>query len=364
MIRIWRRLKMVRAQSGRLRPALPEVRDMFQLKPRNISLLLLFLIPFINSSLFAQGYDDAFELKSKLKVELQYADYEEYLYPEAILYKFGVRQYRQDQPFLANFPEKRGLIKFSQLLDPTTSISGRYQYSEIKDDARQHFFEIKFTRNLSSSVTGIANVQLINDTRGYNAYQAGIGGSWNISPLTLIESDLQYYMRGSDAVVVGGKMNTVNFRFKIRQVLTLSTAAQFEYYFYNAKGDQIGFNSHTLSFWLSQFLPTETAIHLNLRYYDNTINISSLSPSIEVAQYIDWATVLHLKYRYYKNKSGNVSLGEEGVIIPDGLETNSWSAQINHEISSSLLGYIKYRYYTSNLDVKMHTYMLGFVYSF
>ena len=107
---------------------------------------------------------------------------------------------------------------------------------------------------------------------------------------------------------MGGQLGSVNLRFKIRQVLTLTTAAFVEYMYYGASGEEIEFTSHTASLWLSQFLPTQTAVHLNLRLYDNSLGIQSMAPSVEIAQYIDWATVLRLKYRYYANRSENVSL--------------------------------------------------------
>lgn len=159
-------------------------------------------------------------------------------------------------------------------------------------------------------------------------------------------------------------MGTLNLRLKFRQVLTLSTAVQTEYSYFNANGQSATFSSHNVAIWLSQYLPTETAVHLNVRFYTNSAGIRSIAPSLEIAQYIDWATVLWLKARYYKNRSDNVSLGEQGVIIPDGLESQTYSAQVNRELGASVLLYGKYRYYRSNLKIQMNTYMLGCVYSF
>ena len=89
-----------------------------------------------------------------------------------------------------------------------------------------------------------------------------------------------------------------------------------------------------------------------------------MAPSLEVAQYLDWATVLWLKYRYYRNESDNVSLGEQSIIVPDGLRSSAFSIQLNREMSEVLLLYAKYRYYKSNLAIQMNTYMAGVVYSF
>lgn len=187
---------------------------------------------------------------------------------------------------------------------------------------------------------------------------------WDVSVLTSVQADVQYFYRGPEAQVVGGRMSTGNLRLKARQVLTLSTALQTEYTFYSANGEAVSFSSHSIALWLSQFLPTETALHLSLRYYTNSAGIRSLAPSLEVAQYLDWATVLWLKYRYYRNESENVSLGEQSIIVPDGLRSSSVSAQVNRELGQDLLFYAKYRYYESNLAVQMNTYMVGFVYSF
>ncbi len=338
---------------------------MFQLKRAHIVFLLLLLtgtgfVTFVRP----QGYDDAFELRNKLKIELQYADYGEYEYPEPIVYRYGLTEYRQLQPYIANFPEKRGLLKFTRLVDDATAIGAKYQYSDIKADTRQHLVEMKITRNLDESVTGLAAVQFVRDTRGFNSYQGGTGAMWNLSVLTTLQGEIQYFYRGGDATIVGGRMSTVNTRMKFRQVLTLSTALLCEYNYYNAQGSSINFGSHGVALWLSQYLPTETAVHLTARYYTNSIGIRSFAPSVELAQYIDWATVLWLKFRYYTNKSDDVSLGEQNIIVPDGLLSLSYSAQVNREIGMDLLLYAKYRYYRSNLHVQMNTYMFGAVYSF
>ena len=358
--------------SGRPRPALPEAKEGLQLKPtalKNIlekfsSIMLLSSVIVSTSSVFSQGYDDTFEMKNKIKVELQYADYFEYEYPEPIIFWYGKQEYAQNYPYIVNFPERRGLIKFTRLAGPKTAISVKYQFSDLREDVNQHLGEAKITRNFGESVIGLVGAQIINDTRGFNAYQPGIGIQWNISPLTIIQADAQYYTRGTDSEPVGGKLGSLNIRLKYRQVLTISTALFLEYIFYDASGETIDFKSHTASVWLSQFLPTQTAVHLNLRFYDNSMGIRSIAPSLEIARYLNWKTILRLKYRYYANESENISLGEADVIIPDNLKSHAISAQLNRDITPDLLVYMKYRYYKSNLHVEMNTYLLGFVYSF
>ena len=61
------------------------------------------------STISAQGYDDTFSMNNRLKIEFQYADYFTYEYPEPVIFRYGRQDYSQDLPFLANFPEKRGL---------------------------------------------------------------------------------------------------------------------------------------------------------------------------------------------------------------------------------------------------------------
>jgi hypothetical protein len=340
-----------------------QVRQLHRLPRRRCVCVILALACF-SLPLFSQGYDDVFELKSKLKVELQYADYGEYEYPEPVIYSYGVSPYQQNQSYIANFPEQRGLIKYSRLLGKASQLSVKYQYSAIKEGVTQNLAEVKYTRSMSESVVGIVAGQYLYDSRGFAAYQAGTGALWDISPLTSVQSDIQYYIRGADSGPVGGKMGTVNVRLKARQVLTLSTAVQAEYVYYDAHGDIYTFNSHSVSAWISQFLKSQTAIHLSLRFYTNSMGISSIAPALEVAQYLNWATTLWLKFRYYQNKSDNVSLGEQGVIIPDNLRSRSFSLQVNREVSVAWMVYAKYRYYASNLGVQMNTYMLGAVYAF
>jgi len=303
-------------------------------------------------------------MKSKLKLEIQYADYSEYEYPEPILFRFGVRDYAQNHPYIVNFPEKRGLVKYTRLMGSRTALTVKYQYSDIREDIDQHLAETKITHQFSAAVIGVAGLQVSRDTRGFTTYQPGVGCRWTLSPLTLIQADAQLYLRGADAVAVGGKMDALLLRLKVRQVLTISTALFVEYDLNSASGESISFTSHTLSVWLSQFLLTQTAIHANLRLYDNSMGIRSIAPSLEVAQYLTWNTILRAKYRYYTNQSDNVSLGESDVIIPDGLTSNAISVQLNRELSPAMQVYTKYRWYKSNQGIEMNTYLAGFVFSF
>lgn len=326
-----------------------------------VAIVVALLCP---ASALGQGYDDTFEMRSKLKLELQYSDYSQYEYPEPILFGYGVSPYIQNEPYIVNFPEWRALVKYTRLFGSRTAVSLKYQFSDLKTGIAGHYIEGKVTRNLSEPVIGLLSGGYLYDSRGFGAFQGGAGLSWEISPITLIQADGQYYHRGPEAVPLGGEMGSLNLRLKFRQVLTLSTAFFAEYSYYNANGDAISFLSHNVSLWLSQFLPTQTAIHFNVRLYTNTAGIKSFCPSVEVRQYLNWATVLLLKFRYYENESDNVSLGEQGVIIPDGLISRTLSAQVNRDVSATLLMYVKYRYYKSNLGVAMHTYMLGSVWSF
>ncbi len=166
---------------------------------------------------------------------------------------------------MANFPEKRALIKFTRLVAENSALGIKYQYSDLKQDARQHFLEAKITQTITDETIALASVQFLRDSRGYSAFQGGVGTLWDINALTSIQGDVQYFYRGPEAAIVGGRMGTVNARMKFRQVLTLSTALQFEYSFYDAKGEGLKFSSHTAALWLSQFLPTQTAVHLNMR---------------------------------------------------------------------------------------------------
>lgn len=315
-------------------------------------------------SIRAQGYDDTFEMRSKLKVEFQYTDYSEYEYPEPILFNYGVTPYVQNQPYIVNFPEVRGLIKYSRLVGERTALSFKYQYSSLREDVSVHYLEGKVTRTLSEPLVGLLSFSYLNDTRGFGAVQGGAGLMWEPHVLTTLSADGQYYYRNPSATPVGGQMASINLRLKVRRVLTLSTAAFAEYMYYDAHGDFISFHSHAIAVWLSQFLPTQTAVHVTARLYTNTAGIDSFAPSLEVAQYLNWATVLWLRFRYYQNRSENVSFGEEGVIIPNGLISRAASVQVNRDFRSDLLVYAKYRFYWSNLGISMHTYMVGTVWSF
>ena len=161
-----------------------------------ILLLGLVSLPAIVS---AQGYDDTFEIRNKLKVELQYADYSEYEYPEPVVFIYGVHDYSQNYPYIVNFPERRGLFKFTRMAGKATAFSAKYQFSRIRRDVDQHLGELKITRSMGENLIGLLGGQFINDTRGFTAYQTGTGIRWDISPLTILQGDIQYSFRGSDS---------------------------------------------------------------------------------------------------------------------------------------------------------------------
>ncbi len=133
---------------------------------------------------------------------------------------------------------------------------------------------------------------------------------------------------------------------KLRQSLTRSTAFQVRHDWFFASGDKADFVSNTLTFWLSQFFPTQTALHFEWRKHWDTTDLISHSPSIEIDQYLSWATIAKVRARYYYGKPSDPDALE--TIKGDHFESYSISGILSHYILAETLVSLKYRYYWSD----------------
>ncbi|MFC1726067.1 hypothetical protein ACFL4T_10610 [candidate division KSB1 bacterium] len=311
-------------------------------------LLVILIIP-VKSN--AQGLF----FSTRVKTEYQYTDYLEYKYPDPIYFEYPDVQYTQLSPYISDFPEHRFLVRVIQNFDYRTALTLRYQYSDLDIGSRQNMYGMIFNRNLTDEF-GITVGSQFTDVKGeLSGWSYDLGCRYNFAGFTMINPSFSYY-NNKDISSEGNKSSAYSFSMLIRQTLNEVTALQLKYLYFHSKGDISTFDSNTLVLWFSRYFYTETALHLSLRYHWNSEDIKSYAPGLEIVQYLNWASTLRLMYRYYRNGSGfeNSTAAET-----DSFTSHSISAVIEYLVKKNLTLSAKYRFYTSNSDIKMNTYLLG-----
>ncbi len=319
-----------------------------------ISLLLFFVFNY----LFAQIET---EQVRKLKVEFQYSDYFEYKYPSPILYHYPDTEYEQKEPYFADFPEYRSLVRYSQSLGNKGVGEIKYQYSKLKENVEQYTYQIKYAYEVNEKIIPSITFKIANDTRDFDTYQLTINSIYHLNEYLTLTPSLLLFTKQS--INKEDDVNSATLELEARYLLTPTTALQPKYSFYQAESENYKPYSHAFRIFISKYLPTQTALHLCYRYYENSDNISSNCPSMTISQYIDWRTVATVKYRYYWNE-----LPESSSIITENdlpeFTSQAISIQLKREITYDLGLSCKYRYYQSDKGIKMNTYLINFTYNF
>lgn len=339
---------------------------MIQLKPKILLpyLLLFFFLKtdILYSQLLGSGY------QTVIKTEYQYSDYFQYTYPDPILFEYPDHLYYQPAPFIASFPEHRFLTRVTQYLGFNTSLGLRYQWSQLDKTNRQNFYNFRLDHELNDQFSVMGSYQFMSlnnqhdDTLDHAGHTLEIGGKFNFAGALHIEPSIGYYTSGYFSPIAtegGGYTATLN----LRQALSRTTALQLKYYylkvnFSTTAGKAEKFDAHTLTIWLSQYWPTQTALHLSARFYWNTEHTQSFAPGLEAIQYLSWKTILHLSYRYYQNRPQTVALLQR--IKGDTFSTQAISAILEHSLNANTKIQLKYRFYFSDQQVQMNTYLIGF----
>jgi len=314
------------------------------------------------SQLLGSGY------QTVIKTEYQYSDYFHYTYPDPILFEYPDQLYFQPAPFLASFPEHRFLTRVTQYFGFNTSLGLRYQWSQLDKNNRQSFYNFRLDHELNDQFSVMGSYQFMSldnkneDELDYSGHILEIGGKYNFAGAVHVEPSLSYYTSGyfaPNAKSGGGYTAMLN----LRQALGRATALQIKYYYLKVdftteldKNEK--FDANTLTIWLSQYLPMETAIHLSGRFYWNTQQTQSFSPSLEVIHYLSWQTILHVSYRYYKNRPQTEAFLQR--IKGETFSTHAISAILEYSFSANTKLQLKYRFYTSDQQVQMNTYLVGF----
>ena len=311
--------------------------------------------------IFGAGY------QTIIKTEYQYSDYNKYTYPDPILFEYPDVPYFQPLPYISAFPEHRFLTKITQYFGFSTSLGIRYQRSHLDQNNQQGIYNFRLTHELSDQYSVISAYQYMdlknNDATGsdYSGHMFEIGGKFNFAGAVYLEPSYGYFTSGY--VTAGTDQGGAHsLTMKLRQALTRTTAIQAKYnYFYidysTTDLKQEKFFANTLTLWLSQYLPTETAVHLSNRFYWNSSETKSFSPSIEFIQYLDWKTIVHLDYRFYRNEPKEETFLQR--ISNDSFSTHSCSAILEYSFTVNTKIWLKYRYYTSDQNISMNTYLFA-----
>ncbi len=324
---------------------------------------LIFL--FISTNLYAQLLGPGYQ--TVIKFEYQYSDYFNYSYPDPIHFEFPDNIYVQPRPYISSFPEHRFLTRISQYFGFYTNLGLRYQRGILDDKIQQNIYNAKLTHELSDlySVRGAYQYMEINnrdgDSLNYAGHMLELGGKFNFAGAIHIEPSYAYYTSSyfsPEAATGGGHFITL----KLRQALSPAMAVQLKYSylvvdFTSINGEADYYHAHTFTFWLSQWLPTQTAIHMLGRYYRDSYKTVSFSPGLEVVQYVKWNIILHLSYRYYHNRPAIESFLER--IRGNSFTTNAASAILDYRLSANTKVALKYRFYTSNQNIDMNTYLIS-----
>ncbi len=289
---------------------------------------------------------------TQVKTEYQYTDYDEYGYPDPLLYEYP-EEYFQPLPYVADFPENRGLIRLTKGLGINDEMEVKYQYSDLDEGNQQELFNLKYSRNLSGSADAHLSSQLTTGAAGFLGKMFEAGGKYDWAGFVLASASYAYYSNETDTSL----NDSHSWQLKLRQTLTKTTAFQVRHDWFFASGENADFTSNTLTFWLSQWFPTRTALHLEWREHWDTMGLVSHAPTIEIDQYLSWATLVKVRGRYYYGKPSDPIALES--IKGDSFNSYSISGIISHYLFAETNVSLKYRYYTSDQDISMNTYLLA-----
>ena len=308
-----------------------------------------------------------FDYYTKLKLEYQYTDYFEYKWPDYVEYFYGETDFSQPSPFLSKFPEHRFLTKITQAFGPDLELQVKYQYGYLGElyeysgsvnplitDDIEEIYNARLEYKINDNLTVNGSGQYTSTAGDFHGWMGDWGFKYDFGGFFMIEPSLSLFWNE----VGGSRQNAQSYNLKLRQALTNTTALQVKYNFFNASGES-GFHFNTITTWLSQWLPTQTALHFSLRYHWDSLDGESLSPGIEAIQYLNWATQLHLSYRFFSMTSDDPESAFFDQIDGDSFDSNSFAIILKRNMWADTDIMVKYRYYGSNQDTRMGTYLLG-----
>jgi len=290
---------------------------------------------------------------TRVKAEYQYTDYDAYRYPPPIEPDYPNREWEQAEPYFAEFPEHRGLIRITQALGTQSTVQARFQYSDLSSTKDQRLYYLKYAREISPAASISAAWQMTSQPAYMDGNALMLAWRYDRAGWILMDAGVGFFRNDYDS---GGVSPTVAPSFTIRWSANSVTALTGRWEVYRTVYRKEASTSHALTATLSRYFPTQTAVHLMTRYYTADGGLQSLSPAIEVAQYIRWNVTVRGVYRYYDN-----GLEDNPGYTP--IESHSVRGFLEWQIGSDLKLHLKLRRYWSGDDVKMNTYLVGFEYT-
>lgn len=314
---------------------------------------------FFSSTFFypVTAYSQILFHSTRIKAEYQYSDYFEYAYPDPIYFEYPDVQYTQLKPYIAEFPEHRFLFRIIQNFDYRTALNIKYQFSDLDIDSRQNLYAANIARDINDQLTvslGAQYTDIQNELTGW-MYEGGF--RYDFAGFTMVQPHFYYYSN-KDVSFAANKSSAYSYSLLVRQAVNEITALQLKYTHFNSKGTRTTFNSNTLTGWYSRYFYTETALHLSFRYHWNSEKVKAYSPEIEVVHYLNWASIVRLMYRYYESKQDNTA----NTVIPIkrvSISSHAAACVLEYLLFPRVTVFAKYRFYISNQNVKMNTYLLG-----
>ena len=329
---------------------------------------ILILFP-ISIPHFCLAIGPNFDYYSKIKFEYQYSDYVQYEWPEYIEYAFGSHPYSQPNPLLASFPEHRGLTRITQAFGHDLELQLMYHYSfngkvydyddagnRSESESDEALYNARLEYKINDNFTANCSGQYTKASGDLKGWMGVLGFAYDFGGFFKIEPDLSLFWNK----VAGVKSNAQSYNLKLRQALTNTNATQIKYSHFNTDpvGEEEGLNYNTITWWISQWLPTETAVHLFIRYHTDNLEGESMGPGVEISHYIDWATILTLSYRNFRMTNDDPESAFRQQVEGDFI-SNAFTAMVTRTMWNDTVIALKYRYYTCNQGVKMNTYMFS-----
>lgn len=292
---------------------------------------------------------------TRVKMEYQYSDYTSYRYPQPLIPVYPDTLYQTQDPHIADFPETRTLVRITQTVDPVTALQVRYQYSDLTEDKNQRLFYARLARDVTDMNAVYGAYQFLEQPGNYKGHMMQVGLRHDRSGWIIAETAFSYLRNVYDD---GNEILTYAPMVLLRYSVDRYTAVMGRVEYFWSGGDNDDSQSFIYSLNLSRFFPTQTAVHIGLRYYDNDIGVQSYAPAIEIAQYVLWNLTLRASYRYYENSIGNEEIA--ATVEESSIRSHSGRVIVEWEAIADLKFHLKLRRYTNNQHIGMNTYLLGF----
>jgi len=288
-------------------------------------------------------------------MEYQYSDYTSYRYPEPLVPIYPDTLYQTQDPHIADFPENRALLKITQTVDPYTALQLRYQYSDLTQDKEQDLIYARLARDVTDMNALYGAYQYLKQPDVYTGHMYQVGIRHDRSGWIVGETSFSYLHNVYDD---GNVITTYAPMVQLRYSLDRYTAILARLEGYWTGGDNDDTRSFLYTLYVSRFFPTQTALHLGIRYYDNDIGVQSFAPAFEIAQYVLWNLTFRASYRYYENEINDPEIA--ATVEENSIRSHSYRVVMEWEAIADVKFHLKLRRYINNQHIGMNTYLLGF----